>query len=82
RLDKWGGNFENRTRFAIEVLKSVRNAVGDDYPIIFRMSGLDLVPDSSTPEETIQLAKKLEEHEADILNIGIGWHESTVPTIS
>ncbi|MCA0173776.1 FAD-dependent oxidoreductase [Bacillus sp. RAR_GA_16] len=82
RSDKWGGNFENRTRFATEVLKSVRAAVGDDYPIIFRMSGLDLVPDSSTPEETIQLAKKLEEHEADILNIGIGWHESTVPTIS
>ena len=82
RTDKWGGNFENRTRFAIEVLKSVRQAVGENYPIIFRMSGLDLVPDSSTPEETIQLAKLLEENEADILNIGIGWHESTVPTIS
>ncbi|WP_283153186.1 FAD-dependent oxidoreductase [Guptibacillus hwajinpoensis] len=82
RADKWGGNFENRTRFAIEVLKAVRKAVGEDYPVIFRMSGLDLVPDSSTPEETVQLATKLEDHGADILNIGIGWHESTVPTIS
>ncbi|WP_347552673.1 NADPH-dependent 2,4-dienoyl-CoA reductase [Pseudalkalibacillus hwajinpoensis] len=82
RTDQWGGSFGKRTRFAIEVLKSVRHAVGEDYPIIFRMSGLDLVPDSSTPEETFQLAKLLEKNQADILNIGIGWHESTVPTIS
>ncbi|MDP4553240.1 FAD-dependent oxidoreductase [Alkalihalobacillus macyae] len=82
RTDKWGGDFEKRTRFAIEVLKSVRQAVGNDYPIIFRMSGLDLVPNSSTPKETIELAKRLEANEADLLNIGIGWHESTVPTIS
>lgn len=81
REDEWGGDFLRRARFGIEVAKRVRQAVGPDYPIIYRMSGLDLMPDSTTMEETLQFAKMLEEAGADALNIGIGWHESQVPTI-
>ncbi|WP_128895019.1 oxidoreductase [Longirhabdus pacifica] len=81
RTDEWGGSFEKRARFGVEVAKAVREAVGDDFPVIFRMSGLDLIPDSTTMEETVQFAKMLEEVEVDALNIGIGWHESKVPTI-
>ena len=82
RTDQWGGTFENRARFAIEIARQVRQAVGNQYPIFFRMSGLDLMPDSTTWEETLQFAKGLEEAGIDILNIGIGWHESLVPTIA
>jgi len=82
REDEWGGDFERRSRFGVEVAKRVRQAVGPDYPVIFRMSGLDLIPDSTTPEETLQFARKLEQAGMDALNIGIGWHESQVPTIS
>ncbi len=81
REDEWGGDFEKRTRFAIEIVREVRKAVGDDYPIIFRISGLDLMPDSTTMEETIKFALMLEQAGVDILNVGIGWHESLVPTI-
>ncbi|WP_377891935.1 FAD-dependent oxidoreductase [Alkalihalobacillus sp. R86527] len=82
RNDQWGGSFEKRTRFPLAVLHAVRKAVGDDYPIIFRLSGMDLVPNSTTHEETLAFAKLVEENDADLLNIGIGWHESTTPTIS
>ncbi|MFY0545298.1 FAD-dependent oxidoreductase [Brevibacillus sp. H7] len=82
RNDQWGGDFARRSRFGVEVAKRVRQAVGPDYPVIFRMSGLDLIPDSSTPEETLQFARMLEEAGMNALNIGIGWHESQVPTIS
>jgi 2,4-dienoyl-CoA reductase (NADPH2) len=82
REDQWGGNFENRARFPLEVLKAVRKEVGDDYPILFRLSGADLVPNSTTEEETIQFSKLVELYGADAINVGIGWHESTVPTIS
>jgi len=82
REDEWGGDFERRSRFGVEVAKRVRQAVGPDYPVIFRMSGLDLIPDSTTPKETLQFARKLEQAGMDALNIGIGWHESQVPTIS
>jgi 2,4-dienoyl-CoA reductase (NADPH2) len=82
REDEWGGDFERRSRFGVEVAKRVRQAVGPDYPVIFRMSGLDLIPESTTPEETLQFARMLEQAGVDALNIGIGWHESQVPTIS
>ncbi|AOM81507.1 oxidoreductase [Salisediminibacterium beveridgei] len=82
RDDEWGGTFEKRMRMPLEVMKAVRHAVGPDYPVIFRMSGLDLVEGSTTEEETLVFAKALEEAGADTLNVGIGWHESRVPTIS
>lgn len=82
REDEWGGDFARRSRFGIEVAKRVRQAVGPDYPVIFRMSGLDLMPDSTTMEETLQFAVMLQEAGVDALNVGIGWHESQVPTIA
>jgi 2,4-dienoyl-CoA reductase (NADPH2) len=82
REDEWGGPFENRMRFALSVLSAVKKSVGPDFPVIFRMSGADLIPNSTTEAETIQLAQALEMMGADVLNIGIGWHESQVPTIS
>ncbi|WP_096202998.1 oxidoreductase [Bacillus sp. FJAT-45350] len=82
RNDKWGGSFENRNRFALEIVKAIREEVGSSYPVIFRMSGIDLIESSTTEEETILIAKELEKAGVDALNIGIGWHESKVPTIS
>lgn len=82
RDDDWGGSFEKRIRFPLAVVNSVREAVGSDYPVIFRISGLDLIDNSTTEEETLILAKELETAGVDALNVGIGWHESQVPTIS
>ena len=81
RTDAWGGSYENRMRFPVEIVKAVRAAVGPEFIIIFRLSMLDLVPDGSTWEEVVQLAKALEAAGATILNTGIGWHEARVPTI-
>ncbi|UFJ41655.1 FAD-dependent oxidoreductase [Brevibacillus humidisoli] len=82
RTDRWGGDLQNRSRFALEIARRVRTAVGKQFPVIFRMSGLDLIPHSTTLEETIRFAQMLEETGVDALNIGIGWHESQVPTIA
>ena len=82
RKDAWGGSFENRMRFPVEIVKAVREAVGSEFIIIFRLSMLDLVPDGSTWEEVVQLAKAIEAAGATILNTGIGWHEARVPTIA
>ncbi|WP_018923227.1 FAD-dependent oxidoreductase [Salsuginibacillus kocurii] len=82
RSDKWGGSLENRLRFPLAISRRVRSAVGEAYPVIFRMSGLDLIEGSTTEEETIQWAKRLQSEGIDMLNVGIGWHESKVPTIS
>lgn len=82
RTDAWGGSYENRIRFPLEVVRSVREAIGPDFIIIFRLSMLDLVEDGSTKEEVIQLAKALEEAGVTILNTGIGWHEARIPTIA
>lgn len=82
RTDQWGGSFRNRIRFPLEVVKAVRKVVGEHYPIIFRMSGLDLIDNSTTESETLEFAHRLMLAGVDALNIGIGWHESTVPTIS
>jgi 2,4-dienoyl-CoA reductase (NADPH2) len=82
RTDEFGGDFEGRIRFPIEILKAVRQAVGPDFAIVYRISALDLVEGGMTGDETLALARRAEEAGADILNTGIGWHESDVPTVS
>ncbi|MEM7358772.1 MAG: NADPH-dependent 2,4-dienoyl-CoA reductase [Pseudomonadota bacterium] len=82
REDEWGGSFENRMRLAVEIVKAVRDAVGEKFIIIFRLSMIDLVEQGSTWEEVVILGKALEEAGATILNTGIGWHEARVPTIA
>ncbi len=82
RKDAWGGSVKNRMRFSIDVLKRIRNLCGENYPVIYRVSGLDLMPDSSTWEETYEWFVALEDAGADAFNIGIGWHEARIPTIS
>ncbi|MFZ6051485.1 FAD-dependent oxidoreductase [Halocola ammonii] len=82
RTDKWGGSYENRMRFPLEIIKAVRAEVGDDFILIYRLSMLDLVPDGSTWQEVVQLAKEVEKLGVNIINTGIGWHEARVPTIA
>ncbi|WP_416147827.1 FAD-dependent oxidoreductase [Salipaludibacillus sp. HK11] len=82
RTDQWGGSFENRLRFPLAIMRAVRQAVGPDYPVLFRMSGKDFIEGSTTEMETLQWAKEVENAGADVINVGIGWHESRVPTIS
>jgi len=82
RTDQWGGSYENRMRFAIEAMKAVRKAVGDEFIVIYRLSMLDLVEGGSTSEEIITLGKEIEKAGATIINTGIGWHEARIPTIA
>jgi 2,4-dienoyl-CoA reductase (NADPH2) len=82
RDDEWGGSYENRIRFALEVVRRTRAAVGSDFIIIFRLSMLDLVEGGSTWDEVVQLAKEIEIAGASIINTGIGWHEARIPTIA
>jgi len=82
REDRWGGSYENRMRLPIEVVKRARAAVGDDFIIIYRLSMIDLVPNGSTWEEVVMLAKEIEKAGASIINTGIGWHEARIPTIA
>jgi 2,4-dienoyl-CoA reductase (NADPH2) len=81
RTDEWGGSYENRIKVPIEIIKRTRAAVGENFIIIYRLSMLDLVEGGSTWEEVVQLAKEIEKAGATIINTGIGWHESRVPTI-
>ncbi|MEO6512785.1 MAG: NADPH-dependent 2,4-dienoyl-CoA reductase, partial [Nocardioides sp.] len=81
RTDHWGGTARNRMRFAVEVVRRSRDAVPEGFPIIYRISLLDLVEDGQTWEEVIELAHLLEEVGVTLLNTGIGWHEARVPTI-
>ncbi|MBS0126413.1 NADPH-dependent 2,4-dienoyl-CoA reductase [Thetidibacter halocola] len=82
RTDRWGGSYENRMRLPTEVVLRVREAVGPDFIIIYRLSMIDLVPNGSTHEEVVMLAQAIEAAGATILNTGIGWHEARVPTIA
>lgn len=82
RTDDWGGSFENRIRLPLEIVRRVREAVGEGFIIIYRLSMLDLVEDGSTFEEVVALGKAIEEAGATIINTGIGWHEARVPTIA
>ncbi len=82
REDQWGGGFENRIRFPLEILSRMRKEIGPDFIIIYRLSMLDLVDGGSTWEEVEVLAGKVETAGATMINTGIGWHESRVPTIA
>ncbi|WP_444463781.1 oxidoreductase [Rhodobacter capsulatus] len=82
RTDDWGGSYENRMRLPVEVMRRVRAAVGPDFIVIFRISLIDLVPEGSTWDEVVALAKAIEAAGASLLNTGIGWHEARVPTIA
>ncbi|KLU99470.1 FAD-dependent oxidoreductase [Photobacterium aphoticum] len=82
RYDEWGGSYENRMRFPLELVKAVRARVGRDFIIIFRLSMLDLVEQGSTHDEVVQLAQQLEQVGVTLLNTGIGWHEARIPTIA
>jgi len=82
RTDEYGGSYENRMRFPLEIVKGVREEVGNDFIIIYRLSMIDLVDEGSTWAEVEQLAKNIEKAGANIINTGIGWHEARVPTIA
>lgn len=81
RSDQWGGSFENRMQFPLRIIKAVREAAGDDFILIYRLSMIDLVEDGHNLEEVVQLGKAAEAAGATIINTGIGWHEARVPTI-
>ncbi len=82
RTDAWGGPYENRMRLPVEIVGRLREAVGKDFIVVYRLSMLDLVPGGSTWPEIVKLAKAVEAAGATILNTGIGWHEARVPTIA
>ncbi|MBK8598091.1 MAG: NADPH-dependent 2,4-dienoyl-CoA reductase [Holophagales bacterium] len=82
RTDRWGGSYENRMRLPVEIVSRLREAVGRDFIIVYRISMLDLVPGGSSWPEVVRLAKAIEAAGATILNTGIGWHEARVPTIA
>jgi len=82
RTDRWGGSYENRMRLPIDVVRRTREAVGTDFIIIYRLSMIDLVPNGSTHDEVVELAQRIENAGATIINTGIGWHEARIPTIA
>jgi 2,4-dienoyl-CoA reductase (NADPH2) len=81
RTDRYGGSLENRMRFGLEVMVAVRNAVGDDYPLIVRMNGNDFMPGGNGRLELQAFARALAAGPADALCINVGWHEARVPQI-
>ena len=82
RDDEWGGSYENRIRFPVEIVRRTRERVGPNFIIIYRLSMLDLVEGGSTLDEVVQLARAIEAAGASIINTGIGWHEARIPTIA
>lgn len=82
RTDQWGGTYENRMRFPLEIVKGIRDRLGEEFIIVYRLSMLDLVEEGSTWDEVVQLGKAIEQAGANIINTGIGWHEARVPTIA
>ncbi|WP_063129714.1 NADPH-dependent 2,4-dienoyl-CoA reductase [Nocardia fusca] len=82
RTDEWGGDFRGRMRLPIEIVARTRRRLGAEFILVYRMSLLDLVPGGSTPAESLELAKEIEAAGVSIINTGIGWHESRVPTIA
>jgi 2,4-dienoyl-CoA reductase (NADPH2) len=82
RTDRFGGTYDHRMRFPIEIVRAVREAVGEDFIIIYRLSMIDLVPGGSTYDEVVLLAREIEAAGATIINTGIGWHEARIPTIA
>ena len=82
RSDRWGGTYENRIRFPLEIVRQVRRRVGPDFIIIYRLSMLDLVAGGSSWDQVVQLAREVEAAGVTIINTGIGWHEARIPTIA
>ncbi|MCZ6894125.1 MAG: NADPH-dependent 2,4-dienoyl-CoA reductase [Gammaproteobacteria bacterium] len=82
RTDQWGGDYSQRMRLPVEIVTRTREAVGSDFIIIYRLSMIDLMPDGSSWDETVALAKAIEAAGATIINTGIGWHEARIPTIA
>ena len=82
RTDSWGGAYRNRIRFPVEIVKQVREAAGENFIIMFRLSMIDLIPNGSTWDEVLLLAKELEKAGVSLINTGIGWHEARIPTIA
>ena len=82
RDDSWGGSYENRMRLPLQIVKKIRSEVGEHFLLIFRLSMIDLIPNGSSHEEVVILAKKLEMAGVNIINTGIGWHEARIPTIA
>ncbi len=82
RDDEWGGSYQNRIKFPLAIVRGVREKVGPNFIIIYRLSMLDLVEGGSTLDEVIELAQALEAAGVTILNTGIGWHEARIPTIA
>ncbi|MFN8339122.1 MAG: NADPH-dependent 2,4-dienoyl-CoA reductase [Saprospiraceae bacterium] len=82
RTDEWGGEYINRIKFPLEIIRKTREKTGEDFLIIYRLSMLDLVEDGSTWEEVVQLAKEVQKAGASMINSGIGWHEARIPTIA
>ena len=82
RTDEWGGSYANRMRLPVEIVSRIREKVGPDFIVIYRLSMLDLVPGGSTWDEVVLLAKAVERAGATIINTGIGWHEARIPTIA
>ncbi len=81
RTDEWGGSFENRMKFGLEVMKAIKKATGSDYPLVVRINGNDLMPGGVGRKELQTFAKELVAVGADALNINVGWHEARVPQI-
>jgi 2,4-dienoyl-CoA reductase (NADPH2) len=82
RKDQWGGSFENRIRFPLQIVRELRKRVSGKFIIMFRISMVDLVENGSTIEETLRFAQQLEKAGVTVFNTGIGWHEARVPTIA
>ncbi|HSO18030.1 MAG TPA: NADPH-dependent 2,4-dienoyl-CoA reductase, partial [Desulfosarcina sp.] len=82
RDDRWGGSYENRIRFPLEILRRVREEAGQDFIVIYRLSMLDLVAGGSTWAQVVELAHRVAAAGASIINTGIGWHEARIPTIA
>lgn len=81
RTDEYGGSAENRRRFPVEIVQAVREACGDDFLIVYRLSVIDLMPNGCTKDEILELAREIEKAGASMINSGIGWHEARIPTI-
>lgn len=82
RSDGWGGDYANRMRAPVQAVARIRAALGPDFLIIYRISLIDLIPNGSTWDEVVTLARAIKEAGANALNSGIGWHEARVPTIA
>jgi len=82
RSDQWGGEFENRMRLPVEIVRRIREAVGERFIIIYRLSMLDMLADGNSWEEVVALGQAIEQAGATIINTGIGWHETRIPTIA